>query len=81
MKKLSIEINNTKLYKSGGYIKVGGTSLETLVSENLPTDMEDYTDYMVNAQITIEFIPNLESIITVNTDGYGLEKEPESEEI
>lgn len=80
MRKLSIEAKGTKLYKNSlGNVKINNVGVEDMIYENLPVDMEEYKDYVVNTKIVIEFVEIPDPVVMVTTDGYEAKKEEESE--
>lgn len=79
MKSLLIKSENCELSKSSyGAISLDGERISDIILKNLPADLEDYRNYPVRIQISIDFLG--QEGINTETVGYELAKEVLEEE-
>lgn len=68
MKKLNIFSDGCEMVVAKNYIAINGTSLEQLVRKNLPEELEDYKNYPISINLSINFIAD--DPIGIHTENY-----------
>jgi len=68
VKKLKIFSSGCEMTTAKDYIAINGTSLEQLVRKNLPEGLEDYKNYPIKIDLSIDFIAD--DPIEIHTENY-----------
>lgn len=78
MKSLKINSDCCLLTVNGyGDVDISNQHIQELICEKLPQELENYKDYSVKLNVSIEF---LDTGLDVQTDGYTIEKDKQNED-